>query len=215
MIEIIPSINAPTFTEVQERIAKVEPYVSWCHLDVTDGVFSTHSTWYDPADLARLRTRLKCEVHLMIVQPDEAIDQWLVEPIKRVIVHVEVLADPESLIKKCHDAGREIGFAINPETSWEVLKPWFGKVDLILPLGVAPGASGQQPDLDLILGKIAAIREACPSCIIEADGGINRQTASRARDAGANILVAGSAIFDAQDIGEAINNLKQSVAPLL
>ena len=151
----------------------------------------------------------------MIVQPDEAIDQWLVEPIKRVIVHVEVLADPESLIKKCHDAGREIGFAINPETSWEVLKPWFGKVDLILPLGVAPGASGQQPDLDLILGKIAAIREACPSCIIEADGGINRQTASRARDAGANILVAGSAIFDAQDIGEAINNLKQSVAPLL
>ena len=211
MIEIIPSINAPAFAEVQARIAKVEPFVSWCHLDVTDGVFSAYPTWRDPADLARLRTKLKAEAHLMIAEPDKVIDQWLIEPIKRVIAHVEALADPESLIKKCHDAGREIGFAINPETSWEALLPWFGKVDLVLPLGVTPGASGQKPDWDLILGKIAAIRAACPSCIIEADGGVNRDTASRGRDAGADLLVVGSAIFDASDIKAAIAGLKESV----
>lgn len=219
MTEIIPSINAPTFTEVQKRIAKAEPYVGdpekggieWCHLDVTDGVFSSHPTWRDPADLARLRTRLKCEAHLMIADPDTAIGQWLAEPIRRVIVHREAVKDPEAIIKISHDAGREIGFAINPETSWEALKPWFGKVDLVLSLGVPPGASGQKPDWDLILGKIAAIRQACPSCIIEADGGVNKETAARARAAGADILVAGSAIFDAPDIAEAITNLKKSI----
>lgn len=211
VVEIIPSINAPTFAEAQERIAKVEPYVSWCHLDVTDGVFSAHSTWRDPADLARLDTKLKCEAHLMIAEPERMIDQWLVEPIRRVIVHLEAVKDPALIIKKCRDAGREIGFAINPETSWEVFKPWFGKVDLVLPLGVSPGASGQQTDWELILGKIVSIRVACPSCIIEADGGVNLSTASRARDAGADLLVAGSAIFDAPDIAQAITNLKHSI----
>ena len=209
MIEIIPSINAATFTEVQERIAKIEPFVSWCHLDVTDGVFSKHPTWNDPRDLPHLRTTLKCEAHLMIAEPEKVIEQWFVEPIRRVIVHLEAAKDPESIIKKCRSAGREIGLAINPETSWEVLKPWFGKADLFLPLGVPPGASGQKPDWDIILGKIAAIRQACPSCIIEADGGVNADTASRAQDAGANILVAGSAIFAAPDIGEAVSNLKK------
>jgi len=211
MIKIIPSINAATFAEVQERITKVETFVSWCHLDVTDGVFSSHPTWRDPADLPRLRTKLKCEVHLMIAEPDKVIERWLVEPIKRVIVHLEAAKNPELIIKKCRDAGKEIGFAINPETLWETLKSWFGKIDLVLPLGVTPGASGQKPDWDLILGKIAAIRAACPSCIIEADGGVNRDTASRGRDAGADLLVVGSAIFDASDIKAAIAGLKESV----
>lgn len=208
MAEFIPSINVSTFTEVQKRIAKVEPYVSWCHLDVTDGLFSRHPTWHDPRDLPMLKTKLKCEAHLMIEEPEKVIDQWIVEPIRRVIVHLEAAKDPELIIKKCRDAGREIGFAVNPETSWELLKPWFSKVDVVLPLGVSPGASGQRSDWDVILGKIAHIRAACPSCIIEADGGVSADTASRARDAGADILVAGSAIFDAPDISSALHRLR-------
>ena len=142
MIEIIPSINAPTFEEVQKLITKVEPYVSWCHLDVTDGLFSAHPTWRDPADLSRLKTALKCEVHLMIAHPDSVIGQWLVEPIRRVIVHLEVAKDPGAMVRVCHEAGKEIGFAINPETPWTAFQPWFGTADLFLPLGVPPGASG-------------------------------------------------------------------------
>mgnify|MGYP001582144160 CR=1 FL=1 len=210
MAEIIPSINAATFDEVQARIKKVEPYVSWCHLDVTDGVFSAHPTWRDPADLSRLQMKLKCEVHLMVERPEGIIDQWLVEPIRRVIVHLEATKNPEVIVQKCRSAGREIGFAINPETPWETLRPWFGKVDVVLPLGVPPGASGQTPDWDIIFGKIAAIRQACPSCIIEADGGVNVSIASRACAAGADILVAGSAIFDSSDIASVIAVLRRA-----
>ena len=87
-IEVIPSINVPTFEEVKERIAKVEPYVKWCHLDVTDGVFSKHLTWHDPRDLPALDTKLNVEVHLMVADPEKILDQWLVKPVKRVIVHL-------------------------------------------------------------------------------------------------------------------------------
>lgn len=210
MVEVIPSINAPTFAQVQERIAKVEPYVLWCHLDVTDDVFSSHPTWRDPADLPRLQTSLNAEAHLMIAKPHDIVESWLVRPVKRVIVHLEALLNTRCLtmIEKCHAAGKEIGLAINPDTPWTAFKPWFGKADLFLPLGVPPGASGQKPDWDLILRKIAGIRGACPSCIIEADGGVNRETASRARRAGADLLVAGSAIFEASDIGAAIKELQ-------
>ena len=208
MIEVIPSINAPTFDEVQERIAKVEPYVSWCHLDVTDGVFSAHPTWRTPADIARLKTLLAVEVHLMIADPDGVITQWFVPQVRRIIVHMEAITSPEVIIRQCYEAGKEIGLAINPDTPWTAFEAWFGRVDLFLPLGVPPGASGQKSDWDLILGKIASIRNVCPSCIIEADGGINQKTAAVAVAAGADILVAGSAIFDAPDIATAIHDLQ-------
>ena len=207
MVEIIASINVPTFTEVRERITKVEPHVSWCHLDVTDGVFSRHPTWRDPADLARLQTRLKAEVHLMVEEPEKIIEQWLVEPIRRIIVHLEAVKNPELVIQKCRAAGREIGFAIRPDTSWKKLKPWCGKVDMFLLLRVPPGASGQEMPSEM-LGEIRDLRAACPQCIIEVDGGVNPETVSRAASAGADLLVAGAAIFNNSDIAQAINDLK-------
>ena len=206
MTEIIPSINAATFEEVQKKIALVEEYVSWVHLDVTDGVFSRHPTWRDPSDLARLRTRRKAEVHLMVENPERVIEQWFVEPVRRVIVHLEAAKNPEVVIQKCHEAGREIGFAIRPDTSWEILKPWCGKVDMFVFLRVPPGASGQEM-LSERLEDIKHLRVACPGCMIEVDGGINLETAARARDAGANLLVAGAAIFSQPDIAQAISSL--------
>ena len=83
MVEIIPSINAQTFREVQEKIKKIEPHVSWCHLDVTDGIFSTHPTWNNPADLADLKTKLYAEVHLMAMSPEAIVGEWLQPPIDR------------------------------------------------------------------------------------------------------------------------------------
>ena len=207
MVEIIPSINVPTFEEVQERIARVEPYVSWCHLDVTDGIFSTHPTWRDPADLSRLHTTLKAEVHLMVEEPEKIIDRWFVEPVRRVIVHLEATKDPELVIQKCRAAGREIGFAIRPDTSWEKLQTWFNKVDMVLLLRVPPGASGQGMPSE-ILEEIRHLRTACQKCIIEVDGGVNPETAERAASAGADLLVAGAAIFNNSDIAKVIDNLK-------
>lgn len=211
MIEIIPSINCPTFEEVQERVKKVEPYVSWCHLDVTDGVFSKHITWHNPSDLPMLNTPLSAEVHVMINQPEMAIEQWCIRPIKRIIVHWEAVRDIEFIIKKCHDTGIEIGLAINPETFWGCLKPWFKKVDLVQVLAVHPGPSGQKIEED-IFDKVIHMRAACRSCTIEVDGGINVETGRRAVMNGANILVAGSFIFNSPNSEEAINKLK-SLSP--
>ena len=207
MVEIIPSINAPTFEEVQKKIALVEQYVLWCHLDVTDGMFSQHPTWRDPADLPRLQTPVKVEVHLMVEEPEKMIDRWFVEPVRRVIVHLEATKDPELVIQKCRDAGIEVGFAVRPGTSWEKLKPWFGKIDAAVFLRVPPGASGQQMPSEM-LEEIRHLRAACPECIIEVDGGVNVETAPRARGAGADLLVAGAAIFNNLDIAKAIDDLK-------
>ncbi len=212
MIEIIPSINVRTFEEVKERIAKVEPYVKWCHLDVTDGVFSKHLTWHDPRDLLNLETALNIEVHLMIENPERLIEQWLVKPVKRVIVHLEAVSDMDLIIKKCRQAGVEIGLAINPETFWWKLEPWFKKADIYQTLAVHPGPSGQEVDWPEILGKIRHIRERCPSCMIEVDGGINPESARKAAEVGTDLFVAGAYIFEASNIGEAIGELKHAAS---
>ena len=208
MIELIPSINARTFEEVQERIKKIEPFAAWCHLDVTDGVFSTHLTWREPADLARLTTTLRVEAHLMMEEPERVITQWLVKPVTRVIVHREATKDMPSLIKKCQDAGIQIGLAIRPDTSWEALVPWAAQVDLLQLLAVNPGPSGQKMDIGTV-DKLVHLHCECPDCIIEIDGGITLETGRIMARHGANILVVGSALFSASDIGHALAAFKQ------
>lgn len=208
MVEIIPSINVTTFAEVQERIAKVESYTSWCHLDVTDGVFSKHLTWNNPADLERLQTKLSVEVHLMIEEPENVLEEWLVDQIKRVIVHYEATDSIELILEKCRKAGKEIGVAIKPGTDWKVLEPLFGKFDLVQVLAVEPGPAGQGLTADTF-EKIRAIREACPDCVIEIDGGMNLETARLAAEAGANLIVSASYLFSQPDIKEAIENLSR------
>ena len=206
MAEIIPSINVRTFEEVQERIKEIEPYVKWCHLDVTDGVFSKHLTWHDPRDLPTLDTKLNIEVHLMMEEPEKLVEQWLIKPVKRIIVHLEATKNSEFIIQKCRAAGTEIGLAINPETFWGQLKPWLGKADIYQVLAVHPGPSGQQIQED-IFDKISHLRQACPKCIIEVDGGINPETAKKAVESGANLLVAGAYIFGNEDVKKALEDL--------
>lgn len=207
MVEVIPSINVRTFEEVKERIKKVEPYARWCHLDVTDGIFSKHLTWHDPRDLVNFETPLNLEVHLMVSEPEKIIDQWLVKPVKRLIFHIEAMKDPEFIIKKCRGAGTEVGFAINPETFWGQLQPWFNQVEILQVLTVHPGPSGQKPEWPEMLDKVVHLRKSCRACIIEVDGGVNPETAKKAVGAGANLLVAGNYIFSSDDIGHAIINL--------
>ena len=207
MVEIIPSINALTFEEVQKKIALVEPYVSWCHLDVTDGVFSKHPTWHNSTDLSLLDTKLSIEVHLMVQEPEKIINQWLIKPVKRVIVHFEASRDIDFIIEQCREAGIECGVAIRPDTPWDVLVPWTKKVSFIQVLAVNPGPSGQQMSEEII-EKVAHLRESCVSCMIEVDGGINPKTARQAREAGGTILVSAGYIFSHSNIGMAIKELE-------
>lgn len=207
LAEIIPSINAPTFEDVILQIARVEPYAKWCHIDVTDGVFSAHSTWRDPNDLPRIDTKLNVEVHLMVADPDGVIDDWLVFPVRRVIAHAEAIKNFTLMLEKCRDREIELGVAINPETEWETLRPYMGMASILQALAVHPGPSGQ-PMAENTFDKIANIRKDCKKCIIEVDGGINPETAQKSIDAGADILVVGSFLSDAENIGKSIEELR-------
>lgn len=215
MVEIIPSINVSNFAEAKAKIKKVEKYVHWAHLDVSDGVFTKHVSWHEPKDLVGFKTKLKLEIHLMVGSPEKEIEQWLIEPVSRIIFHQEATRDHWLLIKKIREAKKETGIAIKPDTPWLKLFPYLGKIDVFQLLAVIPGPSGQKFDEEIfnegILHKLGHIRSLCKSCIIEVDGGVNKRVAARCVKEGANLLVAGKAIFEALDIKKAIKELSGKI----
>lgn len=197
VVEIIPSINVASFEELEQRVRQIEPHVSWAHIDVSDGVFTKHISWHDSKELVGFETSLKLEVHLMIDKPEKEIAQWTIVPADRIIFHQEATSAHQLLIEKIHQAGKEAGIAIKPETPWLKLFPFFGKVEVLQLLAVHPGPSGQKFQEE-VLHKIGHIRQLCPECMIEVDGGVDISIARRCATRGANLLVAGKAIFDHQ-----------------
>ncbi len=227
MIEIIPTILVKSFKEVKERIRKVENYANWVQLDIMDGRFVDNTTWNSPKDLKNFKTRVKLEAHLMIQKPGEVIDNWL-DVVDRVIIHYEASNNIEDLIKRARSKNKQIGLAINPETSIEVVNPFLprttrgrGKkdLDLVLIMTVNPGKGGQEFK-DEVLTKIETLRMNWPDGNIEVDGGINPETSKKTINAGANLICAGTYIFNpsplakgdrvkSKDIKQAIESLKK------
>jgi len=211
MTEIIPAINAESFEEIVQKIKLIEPYAKWVHLDVADGTFTKNSIWHNASDLSGLQTTLNIGVHLMIGNIEKRIENWFLPNVKRIIFHLEVAHDPNFVINKIHEAGKEAGISINPETSWTQLQPYFKKADLFQLLSVHPGFAGQKFDYE-VLHKIEEVHKYCPECIIESDGGMNLETAPLAVKAGANIIVAASAIFKGGNMEENIKQLRNTIS---
>jgi ribulose-phosphate 3-epimerase len=207
MIEIIPAIIAKDFIELQEKIEKVEPYVKWAQIDVMDGQFVNNKTWNNPSDLKNLKTRLNLEAHLMVQNPERFINNWIISGIKRIVIHSESTGQPKEVIQKIKQAGLKVGLAINPETSIKVLDQFINQLDLALIMTVKPGRGGQE-FLRKTLNKVKSLRQKYPDIDIEVDGGINLKTAPLVIEAGANLLVSGSAIYNSHNIEEVIKNLK-------
>ncbi|MCX6730037.1 MAG: ribulose-phosphate 3-epimerase [Candidatus Portnoybacteria bacterium] len=212
--QIIPTILVQTFKEVEEKIRLVEDYVEWVQIDVMDGIFVKNTTWNNPNDLVGIKIKTKTEIHLMIENPEEVIDEWL-QVADRIIVHFESkITNLNALIKNVHNNGKQIGLAINPETDYEVVKPFLNELDLVLLMTVSPGDGGQQFD-ESVLNKIKALQEIWPNGSIEVDGGINDKNIKRIAEAGADIFNVGTYIYDNQDIKQAIyqltENLKRNV----
>ncbi|OHA04379.1 MAG: hypothetical protein A2934_04710 [Candidatus Sungbacteria bacterium RIFCSPLOWO2_01_FULL_47_10] len=207
MVEIIPAINSKTWDDAVSKIRKVEPYANWVHIDIADGTFTPNTLWHNSLDLVGFQTNLKLEIHMMEDDPEERIDHWFLQPVKRIIVHWEAVRDMDYIIEECRKEKVEIGIAIADLTSWTVLRQYINKIDMVQVLCVPAGVSGQGFHGHNLL-KIRHLRKLCPHCTIEVDGGMTPETAGECVKMGANIVAAASYIFGSKDIKKAIEELQ-------
>ncbi len=209
-MKVIPVINAESFDEVRRKIGLIEPYVDWTQLDVADGSFTMNITWHEPNDLNGLKTRLKFEAHLMLGNIKAKISEWLTSRVDRIIFHLETAAEPLAIIEKCRLAGKQVGVAIGPDTSWQSLLPFIGKADLFHILAVNIGLAGQKFK-ENCLAKIISLRQFSPDVVLEVDGGVNKEIAEKLARSGADIVNVASYIFNSSDIKKAITELENII----
>ena len=214
MALIAPSILSADFGRLADEVRAVdEAGADWIHVDVMDGHFVPPIT-IGPLVVEALRrvTRLPLDVHLMVEEPAHLIPEFVRAGADRITVHVEACRDVAGTLAIIRKAGAIPGLSLNPPTDLERIAPHVGAADLLLVMTVNPGWGGQ-PIVDGAMEKLAAARRLRDrvggSFLIEADGGIKRHNAAEAAAAGADVLVAGSAVFGAPDYRQAIASLRQ------
>ena len=215
VIKLAPSILSADFARLGQQIAEAEAAGGdLVHVDVMDGHFVPNLT-VGPMVVAALRrsTSLPLYVHLMIERPEAFIEEFAAAGADLLTVHVEATAHLYRLVEQVRSLGKGVGVSLNPATPVGALDEIISHVDLVLVMTVNPGFGGQA-FIPSMLDKIARVRAMVDrrglACDIEVDGGINRETIGRVVAAGANVLVAGAAVFEAPEgIANAIRSLRQ------
>ena len=208
MIAIAPSILAADFARLGEQVLETERAgADRVHVDVMDGHFVPNlSMGAAVVKCLRPVTRLPLEVHLMVEDPGRFLDGFVKAGADTLIFHLEVEPEPERLVRHIRSLGKKVGLAFNPDLPVERIKPHLAEIDLALCMTVFPGFGGQA-FIPASPERIQALREMIrgqnPACDLEVDGGIDATTTPAAVTAGANVLVAGTAIFGAKDGPEA------------
>ncbi|AKS38002.1 ribulose-phosphate 3-epimerase [Anoxybacillus gonensis] len=217
MIKIAPSILSANFAKLGEEIVDVERGgADYIHVDVMDGHFVPNIT-IGPLIVEAIRpvTTLPLDVHLMIEQPDRYIPTFAKAGADYLTVHVEACPHLHRTIHLIKEHGVKAGVALNPHTPIAMIEHIIEDIDLVLFMTVNPGFGGQS-FIPAVLPKIRAfstlVRERGLSVEIEVDGGIHAETAKRCVQAGANVLVAGSAIYNQADRAQAIRAIREGVS---
>jgi ribulose-phosphate 3-epimerase len=213
LIKIAPSILSADFTRLGEQVRAVEAAgVDRVHIDVMDGRFVPNIT-FGPLVVEALRplTRLRLEAHLMVEPPEDFIEPFARAGADTILVHQEATPHLQRAIEHIHSLGKRAGVVLNPATPSARIFEVLGSVQLVLVMTVNPGFGGQE-FIPETLGKIRQVRDAIQerglNCEVEVDGGIHEETARLVVEAGADVLVAGSAVFGAKDgVAAAIRRL--------
>jgi ribulose-phosphate 3-epimerase len=207
-ILITPSILSADFKCLQSEVDSIESHADWLQVDVMDGHFVPNLSFGAPV-IKCIDTSLPLDIHLMVSNPEDRISEFLEIGVSHITFHAEVTDIKErlALISVLHNAGVTAGIAINPETPLSEVLDVLPEVDLLLVMSVHPGFGGQKFISD-VLQKVEEARSLYPDLMIQMDGGIDASNAKECISAGANNLVAGSAVFSAEDRAEAISALR-------
>ena len=212
---IAPSLLAADFGRLADEVQRIEADVDMLHLDVMDGHFVPNLSFGMPV-IASLRaaTDLYFDCHLMTTNPDAYLEDLKDAGADLITVHIEVIPNPVAVARRAREIGLDFGLVLSPPTPWAGVEPFIELTDLLLVMSVHPGFGGQafMPE---VLRKVEAARKFVDShglsVDIQIDGGITVQTAPLARNAGADVFVAGTAIFRDPDPRGAIHRLRTAI----
>lgn len=215
LVKIAPSILSADFARLAEEVARVEQGgADWLHVDVMDGHFVPNLTVGPPiVEALRKVTRLPLDVHLMMTNPDAYIAAFAEAGADYLTVHVEACPHLHRTVQVIKERGVKAGVTLNPATSVTTLEEIAAEVDLILVMSVNPGFGGQC-FIPSVLDKIGKVRELIDRthspAVLEVDGGVKVDNAGSIVAAGADVLVAGSAVFSSPDYGKTIKALREA-----
>jgi len=208
---VLPSLLLCDFGNLEREIRRLEDAaVQAIHLDVMDGHFVPNLSFgLTIVETARRLTDLTLDVHLMISNPGEYLSRYVAAGADLLTVHTEVVDDARPLLEAIRALGAGAGLALNPPTPVETIESALGACDLVLVMSVMPGFGGQEFD-DVALDKLRAIRgQVGDRALLEVDGGVNDETISACVEAGADLLVVGSAITGGDDYRASVTRLTQ------
>ena len=210
--QISPSILSADFARLSEEVGRIADAADWVHVDVMDNHFVPNLTLGLPVVEALLKhSPLPLDCHLMIEDPDRWAPEYAEAGAQSVTIHAEAAKAPVRTLRAIRAAGARAGLGINPGTPGEGYADILGEIDMLLIMTVEPGFGGQK-FLDVVLPKVRRARELIKGrdlpVWLQVDGGVSAETIERCAEAGADVFVAGSAVYGADDPAEAVRKLR-------